>query len=72
LVIRRAAVLGYNVLFVGVLGALGRILIVGGLHDPGEGPGLIEVANLLLAALVLSELVYYAAQLYFYRAGVHG
>ncbi len=69
---RRAAVLGYDVLSVAVLATLGRILIVGGLRTPGQGPALTEVANLLLAGLVLSELVYYTAQLYLYRRGVHG
>jgi hypothetical protein len=32
----------------------------------------MEVAKLLLAGLVLSEIVYYTAQLYLYRRGVHG
>jgi hypothetical protein len=37
-----------------------------------SAPSHVEIANLLLAALVLSEAVYYAAQLVLYRRGVHG
>jgi len=80
---RRAAVLGYNVLFVAVMLVTGRIIVLGALsesetvvNEPIEtGPVLpdgFEIANLLVAALVASEAVYYAAQLYFYRRGLAG
>ncbi|MEM8765882.1 MAG: hypothetical protein AAGE43_00440 [Pseudomonadota bacterium] len=70
---RRASVYGYNVLFLGTLFVLGRMLIVGGwLQAGGAEAGLpvAEIANLLLATLVLSEVVYYLAQLVFYRRGL--
>ncbi len=76
-VARRASVFGFNVLFVTVLLVLGRILILGAWaesDDPGSAapaaPGMHEIANLLLAGLVASEIVYYSAQLYFYRRGL--
>lgn len=71
---RRAAVAGYNVLFVGVLLVLGRMLILGTWADQESGAApldQVDLANLLLAALVISELAYYGAQLYFYRRGFH-
>lgn len=82
-VARRASVFGYNVLLVAVLAVIGRIVILGAMQDGGplegrlEGadlvpPGSFEIANLLLAGLILSEVVYYAAQLFFYRRGVQG
>jgi uncharacterized membrane protein len=78
-VARRASVLGFNVLFVAVLLVTGRILILGAWSEsdgPGTSPpavpGIYEIANLLLAGLVASEIVYYAAQLYFYRRGLAG
>ena len=69
---RRASVFGYNVLYVAVLLVTGRILILG---VWGEGtslalPSHFEIANVLLAGLVLSEVIYYAMQLFFYRRGV--
>ncbi len=72
-VARRASIWGYNVLFVGIICVLGRLLIVGGwLQAEGAeaGPSSYDIANLLLAALVLSEVVYYLAQLVFYRRGL--
>jgi len=85
-VARRASVFGYNVLFVAVLAVIGRVVILGAFQDSGtfqevggEGlvgdadrvpPGSFEIANLLLAGLILSEVVYYAAQLFFYRRGI--
>lgn len=72
---RRASVFGYNVLFVAVMLILGRILILGAWSEGADArmaaaPGVFEIANLLLAALVASEVVYYAAQLFFYRRGI--
>ena len=72
---RRASVFGYNVLFWAVLMITARILIVGARSEEGAqvlAPGTFEIANLLLAGLVLSEIVYYGAQLLFYRVGIHG
>ncbi len=76
-VARRASVVGFNVLFLAVLLVTGRIIILGAwaeseapLDAPGGLPGLFEIANLLLAGLVLSDVAYYAAQLYFYRRGL--
>jgi len=74
-VARRASVIGFNVLFVAVLLVTGRIVILGAWAEsdtPQPQPGLFEIANLLLAALVLSEVVYYSAQLFFYRRGIQG
>lgn len=78
-VARRASVFGFNVLFLAVLLVLGRILILGAwaeTDDPGARspapPGLFEIANLLLAGLVAADLVYYGAQLFFYRRGLAG
>ena len=75
-VARRASVYGFNVLFVAVLLVTGRIIILGAWAEadtpaeaPGGVPGTFEIANLLLAGLVLSDVVYYAAQLFFYRRG---
>ena len=70
---RRAAVIGYNVLFVSVLLVTGRIVVLGAWAEEDvefAGPGVFEIANLLLAGLVLSEVAYYAMQLVFYRRGV--
>jgi len=71
---RRAAVFGYNVLFVAVLAVTGRMVILGAWaeHEQAIAPSTFEIANLLLAGLVLSEVVYYAMQLVLYRSGVHG
>ena len=74
-VARRASVFGFNVLFVAVLLVTGRIVILGAWSDGADVaglPGSFEVANLLLAGLVVSEVIYYAAQLFFYRWGVRG
>lgn len=70
---RRAAVIGYNILFVSVLLVTGRIVILGAWSEEDmefAGPGVFEIANLLLAGLVLSEVAYYAMQLVFYRRGI--
>lgn len=76
-VARRASVFGFNVLFVAVLIVIGRMVILGAWSesdDPGTlapaAPGIHEIANLLLAGLVAAEVVYYGAQLYFYRRGL--
>jgi hypothetical protein len=71
---RRASVFGYNVLFVVVLMVTSRIVILGSWAEEGGGaaPSGFEIANLLLAGLVLSEVVYYATQLFFYRRGTQG
>lgn len=72
-VARRASVFGYNVLFVAVLAVIGRVVILGAFLDDDASrvpPGSFEIANLLLAGLILSEVVFYAAQLFFYRRGV--
>ena len=71
-VARRAAMFGYNVLFVVVLLTYLRVLITGAWseEDPDVTVSLFETANLLLAGLVGSEAVYYAAQLFFYRRGL--
>ena len=72
-VARRASVFGYNVLFVGTLLVTGRIVVLGAwADDDGAAPSSYEIANLLLAALVISEVVYYLAQLVFYRRGLQG
>ena len=74
-VARRASVPAYNVLFVAVLLITGRIVILGawaGSDQLDPLPDTHEIANLLLAGLVLSEVVYYLAQLFYYRRGVHG
>lgn len=69
---RRAAVVSGFVLGAGVVTITARIIILGAW---GEADGvttitLFEIANLLLFAMVLSEVVHYATQLYFYRRGV--
>jgi small neutral amino acid transporter SnatA (MarC family) len=72
-VARRASVYGFNVLFVAVLLVTGRIVILGAWAEsapPAAGPDVFEIANLLLAGLIASEVVYYAAQLFFYRRGL--
>jgi succinate dehydrogenase hydrophobic anchor subunit len=71
---RRAAVFGYNVLVTTVLIVIGRMLILGAWAEGGSGagPDLFEITNLLLAGVVLGEIVYYGAQLYFYRRGWQG
>lgn len=78
-VARRASVFGFNVLFVAVLLVTGRILVFGAWAEadspgamPAAVPGAYEIANLLLAGLVASEIVYYGAQLFFYRRGLAG
>lgn len=75
-VARRASVFGFNVLFAAVLLVTGRILIFGAWSESGDRPpatpGVYEIANLLLAGLIASEIVYYSAQLYFYRRGPAG
>lgn len=70
----RAAVLGHHVLSAGVVIVLCRMVIGGAMSESAgvEEVTLFEVANLLLFALVLSELVFYGAQLYFYRRGIAG
>ena len=70
---RTASVVGYNVLCVGVGVVIGRILILGSWAEKAAGagtPSTFEIANLLLACLVASEVAYYASQLFLYRRGV--
>ncbi len=71
---RKASVSGYNILFIAVLTITGRVVVVGAWGESAEVavPTLFEIANLLLAGLVVSEVIYYAAQLYFYRRGLNG
>jgi cytochrome bd-type quinol oxidase subunit 2 len=69
---RRASVFGYNVLYAIVLLVTGRMVILGAWAERAQNaqavaPSTFETANLLLAGLVLSEVVYYAMQLFFYR-----
>ena len=69
---RRASVFGYNVLYSVVLLVTGRIVILGAWAENTQNaqivaPSTFETANLLLVGLVLSEVVYYAMQLFFYR-----
>lgn len=58
----------YLVLAAGVLLVLGRMLF-GGVVEP-QAVSLLDIANLLLLALVISEIAGYAAQLYHFRRGV--
>lgn len=70
---RHAAVAGYNVLFVALLLITGRLLVLGAGTEEADSPApmtLVELANLMLAAMVVSEVVYYGAQLFFYRRGL--
>jgi hypothetical protein len=70
---QRAAVAGYNVLFVAVLLIIGRLLVLGARAEGDAGAvaiSQVDLANLILGALVLSEMVYYGAQLFWYRRGL--
>ena len=69
---RRARAFSHQLLSAGVILVLGRAIIGGALFESNrlEEVTLYEVANLLLFALVVSELVFYGAQVYFYRRGV--
>jgi hypothetical protein len=71
---RRASVFGYNILFVATMLVAGRLVIAGAWAETAgfASPTLFEIANLLLAGLVASEVIYYAAQLYFYRSHMNG
>ncbi len=72
---RKASVLGYNVLSAGVLVVMGRVLTLGAWAEAGAGaaaPGAVEIVDLLLASLVVSEIVYYAARLTLSRLEVAG
>jgi hypothetical protein len=55
-------------------GALDERITVGAWAEAADrsAPSHVEIANLLLAALVLSQAVYHAARLVLYRRGVHG
>ncbi len=67
----RAVAISHLVLSVGAIVVLSRIVIRGAM-DEAAGQAdvtLFEVANLLLFFFVLSELVNYGAQLFFYRRG---
>ena len=69
LVTGRASRISHVVLSVGVVVVLGR-MVVRGAMDEAAGVGevtLFEVANLLLFFFVLSELVNYGAQLFYYQ-----
>jgi hypothetical protein len=68
----RASRISYLLLSTGVVIILSRVLIRGAMDEAGDliEVTLYEVANLLLLLLVLSELVNYGAQLYYYRRGV--
>lgn len=70
----RATAIGNHVLSAGVVIVLCRMVIGGAMWESAgvEEVTLFEVANLLLFALVLSELVFYGAQVYFYRRGLAG
>ncbi|MEP5766357.1 MAG: hypothetical protein ABJ308_17285 [Halieaceae bacterium] len=67
----RASVISRFLLSGGVLLVLGHLLVNGALLESGDvrGVTLFEVANLLLFVFVLSEIVHYGAQLWFYRRG---
>lgn len=69
---RRASSISHTVLVVAVITVLIRILIVGAWGESADESliSLFEIANLLLAGLVASEVVHYAAQLFFYRRGL--
>lgn len=71
---RRASVFGYNLLFVVTMLVAGRLVVTGAFAETAgiAAPTLFEIANLLLAGLVASEVIYYAAQLYFYRSSMNG
>jgi succinate dehydrogenase hydrophobic anchor subunit len=71
---RRASVFGYNILFLVTMLVAGRLVIAGAWAETTEiaSPTLFEIANLLLAGLVASEVIYYAAQLVFYRRHMNG
>jgi hypothetical protein len=74
LISSRAAGISHHVLSAGVVIVLGSMVIGGAMWESVgfREVTLFEVANLLLFALVLSELVFYGAQLYFYRRGIAG
>ncbi|MCB1684825.1 MAG: hypothetical protein R3E82_19120 [Pseudomonadales bacterium] len=69
---RRAGSISHVILVIAVITVLARILIVGAWGESADESliSLFEIANLLLAGLVASEVVHYAAQLYFYRRGL--
>ena len=72
LVTGRASRISHVVLSVGVIVVLGRLVIRGAM-DEAAGVvevTLFEVAKLLLFFFVLSELVNYSAQRFYYRRGV--
>ena len=74
LVASRAARFSHLVLSCAVAVVIGRILIYGAIDESAQvvEVSLYEVANLLLFAVVVSEVVNYATQLYFYRRGIQG
>lgn len=61
--------ISYLILAAGALCTLGRLLF-GSVVEPQEVT-LLEIANLLLASLVVSEAAGYGVQLYHFRRGVH-
>ncbi len=72
LIASRSAAISHHVLTIGIVLTLGRILVGGAMQEAGSylGVDLFEAANLLLAALVASEVTRYGAQIYFYRRGL--
>ena len=53
---RRAAVVGYNVLFAAMLLITGRLLVLGSFAGESGAPmSQVDLANLMLAAMVVSE-----------------
>jgi len=64
----QAARLGYFVLGFGVITLLGYLVIKGALiEETSQEISLVDITNLLLFVLVFSEVVHYAARLFYYR-----
>ena len=64
----RAASWGYFVLYSGVVILLGYLIIKGALNEGTSlSISLIDITNLLLFIVVFSEVIHFAARLFFYR-----